>query len=105
MPEPELFFPEPLQSASTGSRAEITIGKQTLRYLSPPLKPASSLPNYSVWLPLRRNIPVEDEHIMTHVPYVGDDDPESFLDAYVSSFAINFDDLESGMCSPQAVLV
>lgn len=51
------------------------------------------LPKYRGWIPISRSIIVEDEPVLRHIPYIGDDDPEGFLD----DLATNYDDVEVGV--------
>jgi hypothetical protein len=38
-----------------------------------------TLPRFCTWVPLKRNVFVEDETVLRHIFYVGDDDTDEFL--------------------------
>ncbi|EGD75104.1 set-domain-containing protein [Salpingoeca rosetta] len=46
----------------------------------------AQLPRYCAWLPIRRNIMVEDETVLRHIPYIGDDDPDGFLNELFKTY-------------------
>lgn len=53
------------------------------------LRPEQQLPAFCTWVPLQRNLLVEDETVLTHIPYIGDEDPEGFIRDLVKTYEDN----------------
>eukprot|EP00055_Hartaetosiga_balthica_P008189 m.29562 g.29562 ORF g.29562 m.29562 type:complete len:872 (+) comp6166_c0_seq1:162-2777(+) len=87
------FAPEhtrAIDAKSTNTKTKAKTSTPALMML-----PQTQIPRYCSWLPIRRNIVVEDETVLRHLPYVGDDNPEEFLsdlfNDYEDSLVIDLD--------------
>eukprot|EP00049_Salpingoeca_infusionum_P003604 m.68299 g.68299 ORF g.68299 m.68299 type:complete len:795 (-) comp12192_c0_seq5:446-2830(-) len=56
------------------------------------MTPKQQLPHYCTWLPVFKNVVVEDETVLRHLPYIGDDDPDGFLQELCNTYEGNLMD-------------